>query len=50
MKQGMWEYLETITSNLPIPMKQSNPSSWKSFKQLYPKHSILVQNWSIGHA
>jgi hypothetical protein len=50
MKEGMWDYLETITANLSIPMKKSNPNSWKSFKQLYPKHSMLVQNWSIGHA
>lgn len=50
MKQGMWDYLETITSNLPVPMKKENPQTWKSFKQLYPKHSMLIQNWSIGHA
>lgn len=50
MKQGMWNYLETITANLPIPIKRTNPQSWKSFKDLYPKHSMLIQNWSIGHA
>ena len=50
MKRGMWNYLETITSNLPIPIKKENPQTWKSFKQLYPKHSMLIQNWSIGHA
>lgn len=50
MKQGMWNYLETITANLPIPMKKDKPKSWKSFKELYPKHSMLIQHWSIGHA
>lgn len=50
MKQGMWDYLEFVTSNLPVPMKKANPLTWKSFKQLYPKHSMLVQHWSIGHA
>lgn len=49
MKQGMWNYLETITTNLPIPIKKQNPQTWKSFKQLYPKHSMLIQHWSIGH-
>lgn len=50
MKQGMWDYLETITANLPVPIKKTNTQSWKSFKELYPKHSMLIQNWSIGHA
>ena len=50
MKQGMWNYLETITANLPVPIKKANPQTWTSFKQLYPKHSMLVQQWSIGHA
>jgi ectoine hydroxylase-related dioxygenase (phytanoyl-CoA dioxygenase family) len=50
MKQGMWNYLETITTNLPIPIKKSNLQTLKSFKELYPKHSMLIQHWSIGHA
>jgi hypothetical protein len=50
MKSGMWDYLETVTANLPTPMKKSDPKSWSSFKQLYPKHSMLIQQWSIGHA
>ena len=50
MKQGMWNYLETITVNLPVPIKKANPQTWTSFKQLYPKHSMLVQQWSIGYA
>lgn len=50
MKQGMWNYLETITGNLEIPISRNNPQSWKTFKELYPKHSMLLQHWSIGHA
>jgi len=50
MKSGMWNYLETITANLPTPMKKSDPKTWSTFKQLYPKHSMLIQHWSIGHA
>lgn len=50
MKQGAWDYLETVTANLSLPIKKTNPQSWKSFKQLYPKHSMLVQHWSVGHA
>lgn len=50
MKQGMWNYLEFITSNLPVPINRNNQQSWKSFRALYPKHSMLIQHWSIGHA
>ncbi len=50
MKTGMWDYLETITANLPVPIQRNNSQTWKTFKQLYPKHSMLIQNWSIGHA
>lgn len=50
MKQGAWDYLETITVNLQVPMKRTSSKSWKSFKQLYPKHSMLIQHWSVGHA
>ena len=50
IKAGMWNWLETVTANLPIPMKKSDPKTWSSFKQLYPKHSMLIQHWSIGHA
>lgn len=50
MKSGMWDYLEHITSDFPVPIKRDNPTSWKELKQLYPKHSMLIQQWSIGHA
>ena len=50
MKQGMWDYIENITSNLPIPMKKSKPATWTSYADLYPKHSMLLKHWSIGHA
>lgn len=50
MKVGMWDYLETITSNLNKPINRNDIKSWKTFKELYPKHSMLLQQWSIGHA
>ena len=50
MKAGMWDWLEKVTANLPTPMKKSDPETWSSFKHLYPKHSMLIQHWSIGHA
>lgn len=50
MKIGMWDYLETVTANMDVPIDRTNPQTWKTFKQLYPKHSMLIQHWSIGHA
>jgi len=50
MKNGMWNYLEHITSQMANPINRNKPSSWKTFKELYPKHSMLLQLWSVGHA
>jgi hypothetical protein len=50
MKNGMWNYLEHITSQMDTPIKRNIPNSWKTFKQLYPKHSMLLQLWAVGHA
>ncbi len=50
MVTGMWTYLETITAGMDKPMKREDSSTWKTFKELYPKHSMLLQHWSIGHA
>lgn len=50
MKQGMWNYLETLTKNMEIPITKNNPQTWKTFKELYPKHSMLLQHWSVGHS
>lgn len=50
MVSGMWNYLETITSNMTKPIKKDDSSTWKTYRELYPKHSMLLQHWSIGHA
>jgi ectoine hydroxylase-related dioxygenase (phytanoyl-CoA dioxygenase family) len=50
MNNGMWNYLELITSNFTIPIDRNNKKSWRSFYDLYPLHSMLVQHWNIGHA
>ena len=50
MKTGMWDYLETITANMDIPIERANTQTLCTFKELYPKHSMLIQHWSIGHA
>ncbi len=50
MIKGMWNYLETITANMTKPIKRADSTTWKTYKELYPKHSMLLQHWSIGHA
>ncbi len=49
MKEGMWNYLEHLTQKFDVPINRNNPQSWRSLKLLYPKHSMLIQEWNVGH-
>jgi hypothetical protein len=53
MVNGMWDTLEHITSKFTgsaKKIKKDDPESWRSFYELFPLHSMLVQHWQIGHA
>lgn len=50
MKNGMWDYLEKITKKFDTPINRNKPNTWIELKKLWPKHSMLLQQWSIGHA
>lgn len=50
MNAGMWDALETLSAQWPVPMKRDCPESWRSFRHLFAKHSMLLQHWGIGHA
>ncbi len=50
MISGFWDFLENATKSFDVPIKRSDPTSWKSFWELYPKHGMLLQQWGIGHA
>jgi len=50
MVNGMWDFLEHITSDMEIPIKRSEPKSWSSFYDLFTLHSMLMQHWQVGHA
>ena len=50
MNEGMWNTLEHLTENWEKPIKKDNPDSWREMRNLYPTHSMLIQNWSVGHA
>ena len=49
MRDGMWSYLEHTTQNFDIPIKKDNPSTWVEYQKLYPKHSMLLQQYQVGH-
>jgi hypothetical protein len=46
----MWDALEHITQKFDTPISRSDHSTWIEFHKLLPKHSMLLQNWQIGHA
>jgi hypothetical protein len=50
MNVGMWDTLEHLTEKWKIPIKRNDNDTWREMKNLYPKHSMLIQNWNIGHA
>lgn len=50
MNKGMWDTLEHLSQPWDKPIKRDQFDSWREMRQLYPKHSMLHQHWSIGHA
>lgn len=50
MNNGMWDTLEHLTSKFDKPINRNDETTWRELTKLYPKHSMLIQNWSIGHA
>ena len=49
MRMGMWSDIEHITQQFDTPIKQDDESTWRSWYELYPKHSMLIQNFQFGH-
>lgn len=50
MQTGMWNYLEHVSQNWETPLDRDNNKTWREFSNLYPKHSMLLQHFEIGHA
>lgn len=50
MKDGMWKYLEHITSKFETPIDRNNKETWSEIFKLLPLHSFLMQHWGMGHA
>jgi len=49
-ESGMFDYLEHIMQDFEKPFKRDDPSTYTEFYKLLPKHGMLMQHFSIGHA
>lgn len=47
---GMWSYFEHLTQEWSQPIKRDDKTTWRSFYELFPMHSMLYQYFNIGHA
>jgi ectoine hydroxylase-related dioxygenase (phytanoyl-CoA dioxygenase family) len=47
---GFWNYFEHITKQWNTPISRNNITTWNQIYNLYPKHSMLFQNWGIGQS
>ena len=50
MKLGMWSYLENTTQKFERPIDRNDPKTWVEYQKLYPKHSMLLQQYGVGHS
>ncbi len=48
--EDMWTWLSSLTASWEDPIEPGNKASWRGFRELFPKHSMLLQQWGIGHA
>lgn len=49
-REGMWQTLNKLTENLDKPIQKNDHTTWRTLYELYPKHSMLLQNFSVGHS
>jgi hypothetical protein len=50
MRNGMWDYLEHTTQKFETPIDRENDQTWIEYLKLYPKHSMLLQQYGVGHS
>lgn len=50
MRKGMWKTLKHLTKKFDVTIKKRKKDTWRSFYELFPLHSMLMQHHSIGHA
>lgn len=47
---GLWDYFETITKEMTIPLDREKEETWKEIYKLFPLHSMLFQHFSVGQS
>ncbi len=50
MIEGMWNTLGIWTYEWDKPITKTDPESWKQIRDLFPKHSMLIQQYGLGQA
>lgn len=50
MVEGMWDTLSHWTELWDQPIDIDDQSSWRNIKDLFPKHSMLIQQYGLGQA
>jgi hypothetical protein len=50
MQDGAWQTLEHIGKHCTVSLKRDFPDSWRSYLELLPMHSMLMQHHQVGHA
>ena len=50
MVSGMWDYFEHITQSWEKPLNRNDKTTWKGMYAMYPKRSMLFQNFSVGQS
>ena len=50
MISGIWDYFEHISQTWEVPISRNNKDSWRGIYSIFPLHSMLFQNFSIGQS
>ena len=50
MRDGMWDYLEHVSQKFDTPINRNVSKTWVEYIKMYPKHSMLLQNYGVGHS
>lgn len=49
MENSIWDCLETISREWPLPLLRNDQNTWRSFENFHGLHNMLIQHW-VGHA
>lgn len=49
-RKQLWKMLYHLTQKLEKPIDKKDQDTWRTFYELFPLHSMLIQHWAIGHS